>query len=398
MAAEVQGTCDPKFSTVRTLLQDALTSGSELGLSFTLNIHGKTLIDLHGGQTSPNKSKSQPWTSHTLSPVFSSTKNIVSLSLLHLASSGKISLDDKVSKHWPEFASHGKENVKIKSLISHTSGVPGWVDDMTLEDICDTPTATAKLANQKPSWDLDNGAKSGYHCWSHGHLAGEIIRRVTGLSLKEYIAQEIAAKRGNADFQIGCKEEDWDRIAELVPPPVFTSTEWKVPEKGSVGFMIMNPLASAEMANSETWRRGEVGAVNGFTNARGLVDVLSAVTLASSPDEDPLPSLLSPEIRDRIFEEQFKGVDLLLNIPVRFGIGFALRGADVQWDASVERVVPEGRVAYWGGWGGSMVVMDVERGVTCAFVGNKMTNEGVGWVPFVREVYRILGEGDGDVK
>ncbi|PVH79884.1 beta-lactamase [Cadophora sp. DSE1049] len=388
--AEVHGTCDPKFSTIHTLLRDALTSGSELGCSFSVNISGTTVIDLYGGYASA--SKASPWTQSTLAPVFSATKTVVSLSILHLASTGKISLSDKVSKYWPEFACHGKQDVQIKMLISHTSGVPGWVDDMTLEDLCNTPTSTSKLAAQKPSWEP--GTQSGYHCWSHGHLAGEIIRRVTGLSLKQYIAQEIAGKRGGADFQIGCKEEDWYRIAELVPPPVFTSTEWKVPEKGSVGAMLMNPLASAEMANSEAWRRGEVGATNGFTNARGLVDVLSAVTLASSSD-DPLPALLDGKTRDKIFEEQFKGTDLLLNVPVRFGIGFALRGADVDTEGSVEKVVPEGKIAYWGGWGGSMVIMDVERGVTCAFVGNKMTNEGTAWVPFVREVYRILGYGDG---
>ena len=384
--AEVQGTCDPKFSTIRALLQETLDSGSELGCSFSVNISGHTVIDLYGGYTSP--SKTSPWTPSTLCPVFSSTKNVVSLSLLHLASTGKISLNDKVSKYWPEFASHGKENVEIRMLISHTSGAPGWIDDMTLEDLCDTPTATAKLAAQKPCWEP--GTQSGYHCWSHGHLAGEIIQRVTGLSLKQYIAQEISAPR-KSEFHIGCKESDWDRIAELVPPPVFTSTEWKVPEKGSLGAMLMNPLASAEMANSEQWRKGEVGAVNGFTNARALVDVLSAVTLAGFSEQDPLPRLLDEETRDRIFEEQFKGTDLLLGVPVRWGIGYALRGADVETEGSVEGVVPEGRVAYWGGWGGSMVIMDVERGVTCAFVGNKMTNEGVTSVPFVREVYRILG-------
>lgn len=263
---------------------------------------------------------------------------------------------------------------------------------MTLEDLCDTEKATAKLAAQKPCWEP--GSQGGYHCWSHGHLAGEVIRRVTGLSLKQYIAQEITAPR-KADFQIGCREEDWDRVAELVPPPVFTSTEWKVPEKGSVGAMLMNPLASAEMANSEAWRKGEIGAVNGFTNARGLVDVLSAVTLAGLFEQDPFPGLLDEETRDRIFEEQFKGTDLLLGVPVRWGVGYALRGADINIESSVEGVVPEGRVAYWGGWGGSMVLMDVERGITCAFVGNKMTNEGVAWVPFVREMYRILGYGDG---
>ena len=185
-------------------------------------------------------------------------------------------------------------------------------------------------------------------------------------------------------------------MAELVPPPVFTNTEWKVPEKGTVGAMLMNPLASAEMANSELWRKGEVGAVNGFTNARGLADVLSAVTLAGSSEQDPLPGLLDEETRDRIFEEQFIGTDVLLGVPVRWGIGYALRGADVSTEGSVEGVVPEGRVAYWGGWGGSMVIMDVERGITCAFVGNKMTNEGIAWVPFVREVYRILGHGHGE--
>ena len=76
--------------------------------------------------------------------------------------------------------------------------------------------------------------------------------------------------------------------------------------------------------------------------------------------------LLSPDTIDLIFEEQSNGVDLVLMIPLRFGIGFGLPCPE-----SVP-AIPDGRICFWGGWGGSMAVMDPDRRATIAYVMNKM--------------------------
>jgi CubicO group peptidase (beta-lactamase class C family) len=83
--------------------------------------------------------------------------------------------------------------------------------------------------------------------------------------------------------------------------------------------------------------------------------------------------LLSPETIELIFHEQARGKDLVVGENLSHGIGYVLntRGTDLDW-------LPEGRICLWGGWGGSMVIMDVERRVTVAYVMKKMDNVGLG--------------------
>ncbi|NED61628.1 beta-lactamase family protein, partial [Streptomyces sp. SID10244] len=77
-------------------------------------------------------------------------------------------------------------------------------------------TAIEHLARQAPWWEP--GTASGYHAQDYGHLLGEIVRRVTGKHLKQFVADEIAGPLG-ADLQIGATPADDDRIAEIIPPP-----------------------------------------------------------------------------------------------------------------------------------------------------------------------------------
>jgi CubicO group peptidase (beta-lactamase class C family) len=75
--------------------------------------------------------------------------------------------------------------------------------------------------------------------------------------------------------------------------------------------------------------------------------------------------LLSPDTIKMIFEEQANGVDQVLGLPVRFGMGYALHSIAVPY-------LPEGNYAYWGGWGGSSIIVDVDRKITFAYVMNRM--------------------------
>ncbi|KAK8078496.1 hypothetical protein PG996_004666 [Apiospora saccharicola] len=215
--AQVQGTCAPRFDKVRTLFQSHLDSGLEIGASLTVNLAGETVLDLYGGHS--DAARTVPWVRDTLVPVASSTKTVTALAVLLLVDEGTIaSVNDKVSQYWPEFAANGKQDVEIRHLLGHTSGVAGWEGPITMAEICDPDSnATARLAAQAPWWEP--GTAGGYHAWNYGHLLGEVVRRVTGgTRLKEFVAQRIAGPLG-ADFQIGLREEDEGRVSEFIAPP-----------------------------------------------------------------------------------------------------------------------------------------------------------------------------------
>ena len=141
---------------------------------------------------------------------------MTSLAALVLVDRGELDLDATVARYWPEFAARGKAGIKVRHLLSHTSGVSGWEQPITLEDLYDWDKSTALLAAQAPWWEP--GTASGYHMLNYGHLIGEVIRRITGQRLGEFFAAHIAGPLG-ADFHIGLPPSEFHRVANVVPPP-----------------------------------------------------------------------------------------------------------------------------------------------------------------------------------
>ncbi|KAB8239017.1 serine hydrolase domain-containing protein [Aspergillus alliaceus] len=380
--AHVNGYCDPKFEKVRNLLARNLASGAELGAAICVNIKGENVVDLWGGAT--NESRSNQWQENTIVNVWSVSKAITCLSALMVVDRGLLDVHEKVSKYWPEFAENGKEDVEVRHLLSHTSGVSGWEQPITFSDVFDRDRSTAKLATQAP-W-FQPGTVSGYHAMTMGHLVGELIRRTTGKSLKEFIEEEIAGPLG-ADFQLGAREEDWPRISALIPPSQL-NTSFNLTDKDSVAYRtLMGPIPNAQIALTDGWRRAEIGAANGHGNARAIARILAMVSLGGEVDG---VRFLSPGTIDLIFQEQCDGIDLVLGIPLRFGIGYALPKRDtVPW-------IPEGRKCFWGGWGGSIAIMDLDNAMTISYTMNKMADKTLGnanTAQYVQAIYEIVEGG-----
>src|SRR5262249_22770625 len=148
--------------------------------------------------------------------VWSSTKTVTALAALTLVERGLLDVHAPVARYWPEFAQNGKDRIEVRHVMAHTSGVSGWDPPFTMEDLYDLEASTARLAAQARWWEP--GTASGYHGTTFGHLIGELVRRTSGKSLTRFVAEELAGPL-DADFQIGARETDGDRIAPIVPPP-----------------------------------------------------------------------------------------------------------------------------------------------------------------------------------
>jgi CubicO group peptidase (beta-lactamase class C family) len=292
---------------------------------------------------------------------------MTALAALVLVDRGELDLDANVAAYWPEFAARGKAGIKVRQLLSHTSGVSGWDQPVSIEDLYDWDTSTARLAAQAPWWEP--GTASGYHGLTFGHLIGEVIRRITGQRLGEFFAAEIAGPLG-ADFHIGLPLSEFHRVANVVPPASHPDDLTQV-DPNSVEFKTKTgPAIKAAWSWTERWRRADIGAANGHGNARSVARLQSAVACGGEVDG---VRLLSPQTIDRIFEVQSNGIDLVIGIPLKIGAGYSL--------------LPEGRVCCWGGAGGSLVMIDVDRRMTFAYVMNKMAPGVVGpiaWALFER--------------
>ncbi len=356
--AEVHGTADARLEPVREVLAEHLEHGDELGAGITVDVDGETLLDVWGGWR--DEERTTPWTEDTIVNVWSTTKTVTSLAALMLVDRGLLDPYEKVATYWPEFAENGKDQIELRHLMSHTSGVSGWEQPFVTEDMYDWELATGRLAGQAPWWEP--GTASGYHAQNQGHLVGEVIRRVSGKTLKQFVAEEIAGPLG-ADFQIGAAESDWDRIAPVVPPPPLPIDLAALDPQSPMVRTFTGPAAHASSANTPDWRRADLGALNGHGNARSVARMLKALSLGGTVDG---VRLLSPETIDLVFDEQSHGPDLVLGVNLRFGIGYALP------ETETVPYIPQGRACYWGGWGGSIIVMDLDSRTTISYMMNRM--------------------------
>lgn len=380
--AQVQGQCDDKFNPVKEIFQKFIEDGEELGASITINIDGRNVADLWGGYS--DEARAAPWKEDTITNVWSTTKTVTSLAALILIDRGQLDAFAKVSKYWPEFAANGKQDIEVRHLLSHTSGVSGWEPPFTMEEMFDVPTATSKLAAQAPWWEP--GTASGYHSQNQGHLVGELVRRVSGKSLRQFIEEEIAGPLG-ADFQIGAKEADWGRVSNIIPPPPLKIDLTSLPADSPAFKTFASPPPNPAAANTPEWRKAELGALNGHGNARSVARMLSAIALGGEVNG---VRLLSEKTIDLIFKEQSNGVDLVLGVPLRFGIGFGLPRQETTPFLPADAQ----RICFWGGWGGSLIIMDLERRMTIAYMMNKMGPGVLGSSrseAYVRAIYAALG-------
>ena len=378
--AELSGTCDPRFGAVQEALQADVDSGEEIGASVVLDLDGELAVDLWGGFR--DEARTIPWTRDTITNVWSTTKTVTSLAALMLVERGQLDVDAPVARYWPEFAAAGKQDILVRQLMSHTSGVSGLDQPAVTADLYDWEKSTARFAAQAPWWAP--GTASGYHALNFGHLIGEVLRRITGTSLKEFVATEIAGPLA-ADFQIGAAERDWGRIADVTPPPPLPFDLEAIGMDSPAVKTLTGPLVAAEEANTPAWRLADIGGANGHGNARSVARILSVISRGGQVDG---VRLLSPETIEMIFREQANGIDAVLGVPLRFGIGYGLPQQDTI------PYIPDDKICFWGGWGGSVIIMDVGRKMTIAYMMNKMGSGIIGSdraEQYVRAVYAAIG-------
>lgn len=356
MTVDIQGTCDSRFAGVREQFANNFAAHGDVGASVAVTLNGEFVVDLWGGHR--DAAATEAWESDTLVNVYSTTKTMAAMCALMLADRGDLEFDVPVSKYWPEFAANGKAAVTVGHFMSHSAGLSGMDTPVTGDALYDWDFMVTELAKQAPWWEP--GTASGYHALTQGHLIGEVVRRITGQTLGQFFKQEIAEPVG-ADFHIGTPESVFPRIGELIPPKV-ADLSGGAADDSIASRTFRNPGANAKASRTAQWRKAEIPAANGHGNARSVV---RAQTAMANGGEAFGKRLLSEAGTKRVFEEQIKGVDLVLGAPLRFGLGYGL----------TQEAMPMGpnpHTAYWGGWGGSSIVIDQDARLCVSYVMNKM--------------------------
>ena len=364
---DIGGTCDDRFSAVRDAFEANFaetSSPQDAGASVAMTLNGEFVVDLWGGTVDTDAGRDVPWEQDTIINVWSTTKTVSALACLMLADQGELDLYAPVAKVWPEFAAQGKGNVLVRHVMSHTAGLSGWEQPMVIDDLYDWEKATSLLAAQATWWEP--GTASGYHAITQGYVVGELVRRVTGQTIGRFVAEQITGPLG-ADFHIGTPAEHDARVGHVIPPSMPLAVEGV--DTNSIALRtLLNPMLDASASATVPWRRAEIPAAGGHGNARSVAQIHTPMACGGEANG---VRLLSASGIEPVFDEQCNGQDHVLPLVVRHGIGFGLPSPEVP-------ISPNPRSCFWGGWGGSLAIIDLDARMSFSYVMNRMGDGTVG--------------------
>jgi CubicO group peptidase (beta-lactamase class C family) len=351
--SQVQGTTTDKFAALVDHFEKKLAGGDDIGASIAVYHHEELVADLWGGYR--DEEKTIPWDRDTLVNVWSTTKTMTFLVALMLYDQGELDFNASVATYWPEFAARGKEDIEVRHLMNHAAGLSGWQESMPSENLADWELATSLLAAQAPWWD--DRTQSGYHAATQGFLLGEVVRRITGTTIGQYFKSEVADVLG-VDFYIGLPDSEEHRVSVVIPPALEDFSD-DAPD--SIRVRTLRNLNEVAVAPRERWwRAAEIPAANGHGNALSVATVQQVMANNGHVSGH---RFFSEKTGDLVFQRQVGGIDHVLGVDMSFGLGYGLA-------SSYAPVGP--RTCFWGGFGGSLIMMDQELGLTVAYMMNKM--------------------------
>ena len=367
MAGQVQGHCDPRFSELREEFERNFAERGEKGASVCLSLGGETLVDLWGGVA--DVKTGEAWREETVGIVFSCTKAATAICAHILVDRGELELQAPVSKYWPEFAKAGKEKTTVQMMLNHESGIPALREPVKEKGFLDWDYMVKRMEDE-PAW-WEPGTRNGYHMLNFGWTVGELVRRVSGKSLGQFFADEVAGPTG-ANFWIGLPDGVEPHIADILPytpqkgDPVSDFARMLVSDPNSIqalGFANNGGWG----ANDEDAHRAEIGAAGGISNARGQVAMYTPLAVNDG-------SIVS---RDRVEAMSMVATatqrDATLLVPTRFAAGF-MKSMDNRGQPGAQaQSVLMGKDAFGHvGAGGQIGFADPECGMAFSYTMSQM--------------------------
>ena len=375
----LSGTCVAGWEQVRDAVHTNFAAGGEVGFGVAVYHKGELVVDLVAGWT--DRTKTKEYAADSLQLVFSTTKGVTATAVAMCVERGLLSYSQPVAHYWPEFAQHGKGNITVAQLLSHQAGLYTVNKPMEVAEILHWNTITAELAAMAPLWEP--GTEHGYHALTFGWLAGELIRRVDGRGVGQFIQEEIAAPLG-VELYVGLHEALEHRVVPLLmgqghdKPKGPETEEAKKTRELIEQFMGPNTPGGKALSLSGSWTgeglmnrsdvlRAEIPAANGVTNARSLAAMYAAL-------QHPVNGvqLLSSAMRDAAFTVQTpkNEPDTCLIGPTSFAMGYMAASEFTPY-------VGEGSCGH-PGFGGSVAFLQPQRQLAFGYVMNKLADNLVG--------------------
>jgi len=357
-AGRVRGRLEPRFRAVADAFVANFREHGEVGAACALYHRGRPVVDLWGGIADP--ASGRPWAEDTVVLVFSAAKGPTAACVNGLVEAGRLDVDLPLEHYWPGFGCNGKEAITPRMVLSHRAGLAAVDGDLTLEEVLAWDPVIAAIAAQAPNWPP--GTRHGYHARSFGWILGELVRRITGRTLGQYLQENVAKPLG-LSYWVGLPASELPRCATLIPPEGGSDAVAALLGADSLTARVMGG-PSGLFGYNEMWNRADVLAAempssNGVGDARSLARFYAALIGAVDGVR-----LLGQEQLRRACEQHSCGPDAVILRETCFGLGFALQPF----------LAPGAGPRCFGhpGAGGAVAFADPDAELTFAYVMNAM--------------------------
>jgi CubicO group peptidase (beta-lactamase class C family) len=334
---------------VRDTLESLVREGPEIGLQVAAFLNGKLVIDAWAGLADPATKK--PVNGDTLFMLSSTTKGVTATCMHAFVEKHKLSYDMPIVKAWPEFGAQGKQDATLRMALAHQTGVPQTPVGYTPEWLPDWDRMCKGIAALKPMFPV--GERTAYHSLNYGYINGEILRRVDGRTIAQFLQDEICKPLGINGVYLGVPDSELHRVAVLTDGP-------PAPEEYDAR-MVGEPAGSyvAKVFNRRDVQQASIPGSGGIMSARGLARHYAM--LANWGTLDGVRVMPEARIRAGIELQSYEW-DEVYWIRARRGLGYR-RGRDTGPLASEEAF---GHV----GGGGSFGYADPARRLGIGFTKN----------------------------
>ena len=357
----ISGYCHPDFAAVQTQFESHFQQQSEAGAALAVWYRGELVVDCWGGTR--DRAGELPWTEQTQVNVFSTSKMITALAVQRAVDNGDLDLQRPLKDVWPEFASEGKSDITLAWCLNHRAGLPAIREPVDDEALFDWDYMCQRLARERPWWRP--GKQHGYHMVTFGWLVGEAFRRTLGVTLGQYLQDEIVQPL-SLTMSLGISDPEAE-VADLLGVKtqpqqgrIHLFSRALEDREGVTAKALTNPASLMTSSNKPAWRQMELPSANIHCNARSLAMLLGECLAGER--------VISRAALTRLMTEESVGPDPVLTTNTRFGPGVMLQQLG-DHEAGFGKV---SQAFGHPGSGGAMGFADPDTGVAFAYVMNQM--------------------------
>lgn len=295
-------------------VQGLYRSGVHPAIQLCLRREGRVVLDRAIGHARPGV----PVTTGTPFLIYSAAKSITAMVAHLLDQRGDIHFGDRVVEYIPEYGSHGKHRITIGHILSHRAGVPNLPPEaLDLDLIDDSDTILGLLCDARPS--TRPGKLLAYHAISGGYVIAELVRRVTGRSIRDVLAQEILDPLGFRWTNYGVAPQDVAAVgrAEVTGAPVLP------PLSTLLTRALGKPVDQiTRESNDPRFLTGIIPSANIVSTANEMSRFYEL--LRNGGELDGVRIFEPRTIRRATTEQSWLEIDLGLGFPTRYSLGFML--------------------------------------------------------------------------